>query len=131
MATVLPTSQHVFDTRDGYHYIVMTVKHTNGADSLIPVPDAALSAAELPGSNAAPTLSTVAGDNTAAVNPSANELAVQNATSGDSGLGFTFATNDGVKQVIIDTASTSGTYTLVVRCAGSAAGLASTGAGDQ
>lgn len=127
MATVLfPTNMKVFDDQAGNTYLVFSVNFTSGDDGLIIVPDAAVSVAELPSTNAAPTLAMIAGSNTAAVNPSANQIAVENATSGSSGLGFSFAANDGVKQVIIDTGSTTGTYTLVVRCIGNAAGIGST-----
>lgn len=125
--TYVPTDAQIFDTRDGNAFMIFSVQHVNGVDTLINVPDAAVSVAELPSTNAAPTLASVAGSDTAAANPSSNQVAVQNATSGASGLNFTYVAGDGVKQVIIDTGSTSGTYLLVVRMIGSAAGLGSTG----
>jgi len=129
MATVLPTRTTEVGDGAGNHYIILEVQHTTGADSLIPVPDGAYSVAELPSTNAVSTLVNQAGDDTAAVDPAAGKICVQNATTAASGLGFDWQANDGVKQIIIDTDAATGTYVLVVRCAGgSAAGIGSTGA---
>ncbi len=124
--TLVPTKVKTFDDKAGNSYIVMEVNHVTGADSVIDVPDSAVSCAELPSTVAAPTLVQGAGSNTAAVNTSSSGIAIENETSGSSGLGFTRAAGDGVKQVIIDTAAVSGIYTIVVRCIGSAAGTGST-----
>lgn len=124
------TNAQTFEDRAGNHYIILDVYHQNGDDTFVIVPDSAVSVAELPGTHAAPTLTAIAGSATGTISPSANEMGVQNLTSGASGLGFDFVANDGVKQVHIDTSSTTGTYKLVVRCIGSAAGTGSTNAAD-
>lgn len=124
--TLVPTNSKTFDDKRGNSFIVMEVQHVTGVDSVIDVPDSAVSVAELPPTVAAPTLVQGAGSNTAAVNPSSSGIAIENEVSGASGLGFTRQSGDGVKQVIIDTAAVSGTYMIVVRCIGSAAGLGST-----
>lgn len=130
-AVVIPSNAQIFDDRAGNFYIIFDVTHTNGNDTRIVVPDAAVSVAELPGTHAVQTLNAVAGSATTEPAVTTNEMAVGNNTSlaaTTTGLGFAFAADDGVKQVHIDTLSTSGTYKLVVRCIGSAAGMGSTGA---
>lgn len=119
MATIMPLKEQNVDTRDGNHYIIYTVQHTTGAISDIVVPDAAVSACELPvditaSAGLAKETSTSAG------------VTIRNLTTGASGLGFTFATGDGVKQVSIASAAASGTYIIVVRCIGSQSGLGGT-----
>ena len=127
MATVIPTKSMVVDDKYGYHYIIMDIQHVEGADSIVVVPDSAISAAQLPTTrNAATQIALIAGSDTGAINPSDNEMALENLTSGTSGLGFTFQAGDGVKQLIIDTAVASGIYKIVVLCVGSPAGTGST-----
>lgn len=127
MATVIPTKLTRVDDKYGNHYMIFDVPHVTGADSIVIVPDSAVSAAELPATrNAAPTLALIAGSDTGAINPSANQMALENLTTGVSGVGFSFQAGDGVKQLIIDTGTATGTYTIAVRCIGSPAGLGST-----
>jgi len=124
--TLVPTKEFTFSDKWGNTYIVMEVNFVTGADTFIVVPDSAVSVAELPATHAVQTLNAIAGSATSTISPTANQIGVQNLTTGTSGLGFSFAAGDGVKQVHIDTGSTTGTYTLVVRCIGSAAGTGST-----
>jgi len=127
---VVPTKQLVVDDQAGNFYIIAEVHHTTGDDTLLVVPDSAVSCAELPAANGvAPAITQGStGSNTATVNPASGAMVVQNATSGASGLGFSFVAGDGVKQVIIDTNVATGTYKIVVRCIGSAGGV---GAGNS
>ena len=127
--TVLPTKKTEVGDGAGNHYIILEAHHTTGAQSLIPVPDGAYSVAELPSTNAA-SLVNQAGSDTALINPASGKICIQNTTADvSSGLGFNWATDDGVKQIIVDTDVATGTYVFVVRCAGgSAAGIGSTGA---
>jgi hypothetical protein len=127
MSTVIPTRNTEVDDGFGNHYLIMQVSHTNGEDTLVAVPDSAVTCAELPDSNIA-GLTRIAGSNTAAINPASSQYALQNTTTGASGFGFNYQTNDGVKQVIIDTGTATGTYTIVVKLSGSAAGV---GAGNS
>jgi len=130
-AVVTPTNSLVVDDRAGNSYIIFDVSHTSGNDTRVVVPDSAVSVAELPGTHAIQTLNAVAGSATSEVAVTTNQMAVGNNTSlaaTTTGLGFAFQTDDGVKQVHIDTLSTTGTYKLVVRCIGNAAGSGSTGA---
>lgn len=120
MATVIPTKITEVDDRFGDHYSIFEVRHTTGTASDIIVPDSAVSASELPDditvdAGLAKETSTSAG------------VTIRNQTSGSSGVGFTFAAGDGVKQVTIASGAATGTYKIVVRHVGSAAGLGSTG----
>jgi hypothetical protein len=127
--TVIPTKTTEVGDGAGNHYLILEIKHTTGHETLIPVPDGACSAAQLPSTNSAAVIALEAGSDVAASNPGSNAMRVQNAVTAASGLGFDWQENDGVKQVIIDNTVATGTYTIVVRCAGgSAAGIGSTGA---
>ena len=131
---VMPANLVTVDDRSGNSYMIFDV--VIGAlsedvnETYVILPDSAISAAELPASNAAPVISLIAGSDTATVNPSTDEMAVINDTSTASGLGFTFVAGDGVKQLIIDQTVAAGTYKIVVRCTGSAAGTGSTNAAN-
>jgi hypothetical protein len=129
MATIMPTNTLTVDDRAGNSFIIFDVHHTTGTDSNVIVPDSAVSVAHLPDVNPATAIAQgTTGSNTATVNPATGVMIIHNSTSGASGLGFTFAASDGVKQVIIDTDVATQTLKLVVRCIGNAAGSGSTGA---
>jgi len=123
MATVVPLKQQDIDTRDGNHYQIFEVQHVTGTASDIVVDDSAVSACELPdditaSAGLAKETTTSAG------------VTIRNLTSGASGLGFTFAANDGVKQVTIASGAATGTYKIIVRHIGNAAGVGGTKATD-
>jgi len=112
MATVVPLSTTLIDSRDGNHFTAVTTD--------VFVSDSAVSVSELPdditaSAGIAKETSTSAG------------ITLRNQTSGATGLGFTMAAGDGVKQVTIHADVASGTYIVVVRHVGNAAGTASTG----
>ncbi len=117
MSTVIPLAQASVDTRDGNFYEVYSVKHVTGTTTDIAVPDACVSAAALQDDLTSSTTpvqetSTSAG------------ITVRNQTSGASGLSFgAWATNDGHKQITIHSGVASGTYKVVARFVGSAAGI--------
>ena len=117
MSTIIPTAQKSVDTLDGNFYELYTVQHVTGATTDIAVPDACVSAACLfddQVSNIVPIQekTTSAG------------VAVRNQTSGASGLSFgDWATNDGMKQITIHSGAASGTYRIVARFIGNAAGI--------
>ena len=113
--THLGTSQATVDTRDGNHFEIFKVTHVSGSGTDIPVPDSCVSAAclfddQVTGIVPIQEKTTAAG------------VAVQNKTSGASGTGITWATNDGLKQITIHEDVVSGTYFIVARYVGSAAG---------
>ena len=115
MVTIVPTNSTDIDDRAGNHYQIFIVNHTTGAASDIVVDDSAVSACELP-----PDITTSAG--LAKETSTSAGVTIRNLTSGSSGLGFTFAAGDGVKQVTIASGVATGTYVIVVRHVGSAAG---------
>lgn len=121
MATVIPTNTTEIDDRAGNHYSIFEVRHVSGITTSVVVPDAAVSAAELP-----PDITAAVGLSKQTTDTSGENLTITNPTSGTSGLGFTFATGDGVKTVVINADATSGTYKIVVRMVGNAAGTSST-----
>jgi hypothetical protein len=127
MSVVMPVRTTTCDDKAGNHFIIIEINHTNGEDSVVMIPDAAVSIGDLP-ADAGVGLLRTAGDNNAAVNPASGRFALENTQTGASGLGFTFAANDGVKQLVVDTDVATGTYFFVVRCVGSASGTASTSA---
>jgi hypothetical protein len=115
MATVLPLRSTQCDDRYGEHFTIVRVQHITGAASDIPVDDSAVSACELPdditaSAGLAKETSTSAG------------VTIRNQTSGASGLGFDWVAGDGTKQVTIASGAATGTYTIVIRHLGSAAG---------
>lgn len=115
MATVHPLRTTQVDDRFGEHYTIHRVKHITGTASDIPVDDSAVSACELPD------------DVTAAVGlqketSTSSGVTIRNLTSGTSGLGFDWVAGDGTKQVTIASSAATGTYVIVVRHLGSAAG---------
>jgi hypothetical protein len=119
--THLGTSQATVDTRDGNHFEIFKVVHVSGSGTNIPVPDGCVSAAclfddQVTGIVPIQEKTTAAG------------VAVRNLTSGANGAGQTWATNDGLKQITIHAGVVSGTYIIVARYVGSAAG---SGGGDS
>lgn len=124
MVTVVPTKTTQVDSRDGNHYTIHTVNHTTGAVSNIVVDDSAMSACEMPDD-----ITSSAGLDKETSTSSG--VTIRNLTDdSDSGLGFNFNADDGVKQVTIASAAASGTYIIVVRHVGSAAGTTGTGAAN-
>jgi len=110
------------DTRDGNHYEIYTVTHTTGTDTAINVPDSCVSCALL-GDNQLVDSTGVAVPAVQTTTDSTG-ISLQNKTSGTSGLSFgDWATNDGVKQIIIDGNVVNGTYKIVARLVGSASGV--------
>jgi len=100
MPRVFPlTESDSLDLRNGTAFKVYTVTHTTGEDSTLNVDQSAASVAELPTSGSGQTKA--------------------NVTVADS------SATDGVKEVTIASAVVTGTYTLVVRFAGSGAGIGS------
>lgn len=123
MAVVVPTRITQVDDRFGQFFEILRVKHVSGAASDIIVDDSAVSACELPAditsdAGLAKETSTSAG------------VTIRNQTSGTTGLGFSFAANDGVKQVTIASGVASGTYDIVVKHVGSAGGHGGTKSAD-
>ena len=121
MATVVPTKQQHVDTRDGNHYEIFTVNHTTGTASDVVVADSAVSACELPdditaSAGLAKETTTSAG------------VTIRNLTSGAGPGSLTFQAGDGVKQVTIASAAATGSYKIIVRHVGNAAGV---GAGNS
>lgn len=117
MASIIPSKVAWADTRDGNHYQVFTVTHTTGAVTDIIVDLSAVSACELPNDitvNAGLVKETTTSAGVTIADP----------TSGSHQSG-TFAAEDGIKTVRIASAAASGTYIIVVRHVGSAAGVAS------
>jgi len=117
MSTLIPSAQKSVDTLDGNFYEIYTVNHVTGTTTDIAVPDACVSAACLQDDLTASTTpvqetSTSAG------------ITVRNQTSGASGLSFgDWATNDGHKQITIHSGVATGTYRVVARFVGNAAGI--------
>ena len=114
--THLGTSVATVDTRDGNHFEIFKVTHVSGSGTNIPVPDGCVSAACL------------FDDQVSVIIPiqektTAAGVAVRNLTSGASGVGIgAWAANDGLKQITIHSDVVSGTYFIVARYTGSAAG---------
>ena len=121
MPSVIPSNQQVFETRDGEWYLVATLEHRNGVTTYFNVPDSAASVSELPRD-----ITVAAGLAKQTTDTSGSNITITNQTTGASGLGFTWAAGDGVRQVTINTDATSGTYKVVVRGIGSAGGTGST-----
>lgn len=117
MPTVIPSGQKSVDTLDGNFYEIYIVQHVTGATTDIAVPDACVSAAALQD------------DLTASTTPvqetsTSSGITVRNQTSGASGLSFgDWATDDGHKQITIHSGVASGTYRIVARFVGNAAGI--------
>jgi len=104
---VIPTRITNVDDRFGNHYQIFQVNHTTGNSSEILVDQSAVGAAELNSD-----LMTSAG-------------LVQEATE-SAGISMSDDdTTDGLKEVVIASGAASGTYNIVVRHIGSAAGLGS------
>lgn len=116
MATVLPLRTTQVDDRFGEHYSIFRVKHVTGTASDIPVDDSAVSACELPDDI------TAAAGLVKETSTSAGVTIRNLADDTASGLGFNWVAGDGTKQVTIASGAPSGTYTIVVRHLGSAAG---------
>ena len=119
MPTLIPTGSQRFDLRDGNNIEIFTVNHVTGTTTDIAVNNSAISCAVLHD------------DITSSVVPiqevsTALGITVRDQTSGATGLSFgDWAADDGLKQVTIHTDVVSGTYIVVVRSAGSAAGAGS------
>lgn len=113
--THLGSSKAIVDTRDGNHFEVFKVNHVTGSGTNIPVPDGCVSAACLMDNI---TVAAVPVQETS----TAAGVTVRNLTSGANGAGQTWAANDGLKQVTIHGDVASGTYFIVARYVGSAAG---------
>ncbi len=117
MPTLIPLAQKSVDTGDGNFYEIYTVVHVTGTTTDIAVPDACVSAAVL-GDDITSTVVPVQETSTSA------GITVRNQTSGASGLSFgDWAAADGHKQVTIHSGAASGTYRVVVRFIGNAAGI--------
>ena len=114
MPSHLGASRAIVDTKDGNHFEVFVVTHDGVSITDIPVPDSCVSAAVL------------MDDITVAALPlqttSATGITVVNRTSGANGAGQDWATNDGLKAVSITANQLAGTYYVVARYVGSAAG---------
>ena len=119
IVAVIPSAVTTVDTRDGNHYEIYTVFHNSSEDTAINVSDGCVSCALMPDNqtSSVPAVQTT-GESTG--------IALLNQTSGTSGLSFgDWQTSDGVKQVIIDAAVVAGTYVVIARFSGSAAGAGS------
>lgn len=111
MVTIIPSKTVSVDDRFGNHYKIITVHHTTGAVSTVDVDNSAMSACEIPD------------DITVDVG-----LAKELTTSAGITIADTDAT-DRKKELTVASAAATGTYIIVVRYIGSAAGLGASGAG--
>ena len=83
---VMPKNTVTFSDREGNTYLIFDAVVSGTADDMfIIVPDSAVSVAELPGTHSLQTLTAIAGSATGTITPSADEMGVQNLTSGASG----------------------------------------------
>ena len=122
MPTMLPSNPLTVDLRDGTHLKVFSVRHTTAVTTIIPVEDSAVSCAVLMNDI------TVAATPVQETSTSAG-ITIQNivdaSATGLMGGPQTWVANDGIKQVTIHADVATGTYLVVVRFSGNAAGIGS------
>ena len=117
MPTLIPLAQKSVDTLDGNFYEIYTVQHVTGTTTDIAVPDACVSAAALQDDL---TNSTTPVQETS----TSAGITVRNQTSGASGFSWgNWAAGDGHKQITIHSGVATGTYRIVARFIGNAAGI--------
>lgn len=107
MADVIPQDVTQVDDRAGNHYTIFKVKHVTGTATDVIVDNSVVSAAELN-------------------DDLANATGLNKETSASAGISLDDdSATDGVKEVTIASGVASGTYIIVVRHVGSAAGMGS------